>query len=52
MEELMRKLLSHSNTGWLQKNAYLGTDHKKSYGGWGWGIFEPQEFFTVIKFLV
>ena len=27
-----------------------GTDHYKSYGGRG--IFEPQEFFFAIKFLV
>ena len=24
---------------------YLGTDHEKSY--WGWGVFEPQEFFSL-----
>ena len=33
----------------------LGTDHHKSYGGGGGGglgIFEQQEFFFVIKFLV
>ena len=31
----------------------LGTDHHKSYGGGGGGgIFEPQELFFVIKFLV
>ena len=41
VEELMRKSLSHSNlflyhhrlVSQRQKNAYLGTDHQKSYGG-------------------
>ena len=30
----------------------LGTDHQKIYGGGGgrWGMFEPQEFFFVIKY--
>ena len=30
----------------------LRADHYKSYEGGGRGIFEPQEFFFVIKFLV
>ena len=30
----------------------LGTDHEKSLFGGGRGIFEPQEFFFFIKFLV
>ena len=30
-----------------------GRTHRKVMGGgWGWGIFEPQEFFVVINFLV
>ena len=37
----------------LSTFANLGTDHKKRYGGGGeGGIFEPQEFFFVIKFLL
>ena len=28
----------------------LGTDHQKIYGGGRWGMFEPQEFFFVIKY--
>ena len=26
---------------------WLRDGHKKSYGGRGWGIFEPQEFFSL-----
>ena len=35
----------------IDSSVHLGADHQKSYGG-GWGIFEPQEFIFVIKFLV
>ena len=62
-DSLVRKLNSHDaliTWAWnacdeslsrIDSSVHLGADHQKSYGG-GWGIFEPQEFFFVIKLLV
>ena len=30
-----------------EKSYLLGTDHQKSYGGGGWGIFVPRKFFSL-----
>ena len=37
--------MQYHETALITTSKSLGTDHQKSYGGWGMGMFEPQEFF-------